>query len=305
VRASAAKPSTEVRLSAVPVDQTEPCPNGGTVRTFGDVSAGGTGTVNVTYSNCTVDGESLTGNATMRIDSYNLTSQIPLDFTISFGRLAMRGTSNIDISGSLHIRENLGANTETITENVVARYNNTGRMTKSENLVFIDAYNNLLFPSSYSESINGRLYDSVHGFVDIITNSALVFSTLTQPFPGSGQLLLTGAANARIRLTAMSTTVSALALDLDNNGTFETQARLNWTDLTSAAGANLADTDGDGMHDSWESAFGLNPNLNDATLDPDSDGFNNLAEYQAGTRPNVADATLRRHLFLGRCLRGR
>ena len=65
-------------------------------------------------------------------------------------------------------------------------------MTRSENLVFIDAYNNLLSPSSYSESINGRMYDSVHGFVDIITLTPLVFSTLSQPFPNSGQLLITG-----------------------------------------------------------------------------------------------------------------
>ena len=262
------------------------------MRTFGDVSPGGTGTVNVTYSNCNVDGESLTGNATMRIDSFNLSLLIPLDFTISFGRLAMRGTSNVDISGSLRVLVNLGAQSETITENVIALYNTTGRMTKSENLVFIDAYNNLLSPSSYSESINGRVYDSVHGFVDIITVTPLVFSTLSQPFPNSGELLLTGAANARIRATANSATLLVLALDLDNNGAFETQARLNWADLAGAVGANLADSDGDGMHDSWESAFGLNPNANDATDDPDRDLIDNLAEYQGGTRPNVADATL-------------
>jgi hypothetical protein len=275
------------------VDETEACQNGGTVRTFGDLSPGGTGTVNLTYSNCTVDGESLTGSATMRIDSVKITPPvIPLDFTISFSRLALRGTSNVDMTGSLRVLVNLGAQSETITENVVTLYTTTGRMTRSENLVFIDAYNDLLSPSSYSESINGRLYDSVHGFVDIITVTALVFPTLSQPFPNSGHLLLTGAANARIHAMGNSATLLVLALDLDNNGALETQARLNWADLAGAVGANLADTDGDTMHDSWESAFGLNPNLDDRTLDPDSDGFDNLAEYQAGTRPNVADATL-------------
>jgi hypothetical protein len=293
VRAAAGTPRrTDVRLTAIPVDETEACQSGGTVRTFGDVSPSGTGTVNVTYSNCTVDGESLTGSATMRIDSYALALLIPLDFTISFARLAMRGTSNVDISGSIRVQVDLGPQSETITENVIALSNTTGRMTKSENLVFIDAYNNMVSPSSYSESITGRVYDSVQGFVDIITVNALVFPTMSQPFPSSGELVLTGAANARIRATANSATLLVLALDLDNNGAFETQARLNWADLAGAVGANLADTDGDGMHDSWESAFGLNPNANDNTEDPDSDGFNNLAEYQAGTRPNVADATL-------------
>jgi hypothetical protein len=56
--------------------------------------------------------------------------------------------------------------------------------------------------------------------------------------------------------------------------------------------SDLADSDGDGMHNSWETAFALNPNTDDTTGDPDNDGFNNLAEYQAGTNPTVADATL-------------
>ena len=111
---------------------------------------------------------------------------------MSFGRLALRGASNVDIGGSIRVVVNLGANTETITENVVALYIGTGRMTKSENLVFIDAYNNVLSPSCYSESISGRVFDSVHGFVDIMTVTPFVFSTVTQEFPGSGQLLLTG-----------------------------------------------------------------------------------------------------------------
>jgi len=52
-----------------------------------------------------------------------------------------------------------------------------------------------------------------------------------------------------------------------------------------------ADTDGDGMPDSWETANGLNPNSSaDASLDPDADGFTNLQEYQNGTNPNVSES---------------
>ena len=47
----------------------------------------------------------------------------------------------------------------------------------------------------------------------------------------------------------------------------------------------LADTDFDDCEDGWEVQYGLDPLVNDASLDKDSDGFTNLQEYQAGTDP--------------------
>ena len=47
------------------------------------------------------------------------------------------------------------------------------------------------------------------------------------------------------------------------------------------------DTDNDGMPDSWESQYGLNPNdPSDAALDLDGDGIGNYGEYRAGTDPS-------------------
>jgi hypothetical protein len=56
----------------------------------------------------------------------------------------------------------------------------------------------------------------------------------------------------------------------------------------------LADSDGDGIPDAWESQYGFNPaNAADGLLDRDGDGMSNWAEYIAGTDPTNALSYLR------------
>jgi hypothetical protein len=75
--------------------------------------------------------------------------------------------------------------------------------------------------------------------------------------------------------------------DLNNDGAADNTAFMNWTDLSGPVGANIADTDGDGMHNSWETVN----NAANALDDPDGDGSDNLAEYNAGSNPNNINST--------------
>lgn len=65
----------------------------------------------------------------------------------------------------------------------------------------------------------------------------------------------------------------------------------SWDHKLYAIGGPAADADNDGMPDTWENQYGLDPdNSGDASLDSDGDGYTNLKEYQEGTDPTLASS---------------
>jgi hypothetical protein len=284
--ASQAQPTI---ANEVLVDETQLC-DSGSLHIFGTLNNDATGTLAIQYNDCRFDEVTLSGQGSFRADEFDSRMGMISDFTVSFSMLTMRGPGlSVDVAGSLRAVLSLATQTEAITSNLILRDNLTGEMTKSENFVYTTVYDSILksIPVRVAASATGRVFNSVHGYINVTTINPFTFSSAAQAFPDNGQIRLTGAGNRGIRVTAISSLLARLGLDLDGNSLYESEATLKWTDVSGAVGTDLADDDGDGMHNSWEQVNGLNPQAaSDAALDNDGDFGRNLAEYRSGTDPN-------------------
>jgi hypothetical protein len=280
-------------LAGAAIDQTTAC-DSGNIHVTGTVADNGTGTVNVAYNACRTGTDTVNGPASLKIDSAQ--NGVITDGTLTITRINFSGPGvNSDLTGTLRTQIDTSAQTQTLTENVITQDTSTGHQSKTENLVIFNKFDNVLAPTFFTEDIRGRVFDGVAGFVDVTTQTApftapwgpLYFATSAQSFPDWGIIVLTGATNGSIRVTSFGIDLAKVEVDANGDGTYENAARIRWADLNTPVGADLADSDGDGMHNSWETANGLNPNANDAAGDADADGYSNLAEYLAGSSPST------------------
>lgn len=291
VPASAAESIDYHAAAAVTIEEILPCDSGSMSLSGILDDQTGTGTVTVTFNACTTDGETTNGTSTLRVDAMDLFYFEITDGLFSSPLLTIT-SAEFDVSMSFDMRMEMiiDENLERFTGNLVGRDNRTGDMLKYEDFVEENVYFPfVLNPTSYTQFMRGRLYDSTYGYVDIVTPeiSPLTYSTIEQLYPDTGVLVMTGA-GSNLRLVTESATHVVIALDSDGDGLHEIGVTLLWDEIGEPIAADIGDNDGDSMHNSWETTYGLNPeDAADALLDTDGDGVNNYQEYLDRTHPTA------------------
>ena len=136
------------------------------------------------------------GPASVTIASYDQANRLVTDATMNFTRVRFTGPGfNADLSGTVRTQVSVASAssaTQVLTLNVVIQDNNsTMRMMRTENLRIVNMYFTISPPSFFNQSIDGRVYDSTAGYVDVSTSTAphkepwgpLYYATAGQTYP--------------------------------------------------------------------------------------------------------------------------
>jgi hypothetical protein len=283
------------------------CPDRGSFKVNGTLDGfSGAGIMAIDFTNCQIREVSYHEDGQLHInfiDSYGINGY-GIDGMMDFVLLRMATgydsdeSIGISLTGSLSYSRNLAGNTmyENTWLDYVGQDYDTGKMFKYEslgiNVSFDDVFSQL---SGGSLDLNGYITDSIIGSVNVQTLSTLRFSSPAIIYPDvSGEVLFSGN-NSSIRLIVMSGEHFKLELDFDGDGSPDTVRYILYSEFRledqygvgSSDYLDLHDSDGDGMHDTWETRyFDLDPDVSDANEDPDNDGLTNLEEYQKGYNPS-------------------
>jgi hypothetical protein len=159
---------------------------------------------------------------------------------------------------------------------------------------------------------SGSLYSSRGKIINanarqiVTTVSGLSTNALVSPARSSGRVFYLNKIGAPWSLQAYDANTLGLIGSLSVSNVLGTPSRLTqWSTNGFAFRTSSnqvfvlrtdlgADSDGDGMPNSWESTYGLNTNSGaDAWSDADGDGMANEYEYRAGTNPTNAASVFR------------
>ena len=227
--------------------QTENCEGGGTLTISvndanGNLREDAGDSATLTANNCSFEGAFLNGQLVLTLNSVtgnpdyfpyslsvtlgfnNLTAQSSSLRTVGNGSVALsinaRATNNQSLvlrASSLSLSSTYGATT----------YNKT--LTGYETSVeLIPAASGFTSTTSVNGALSSSAFESKS--ISIATLTPFV-RTNAQTYPSSGQLVITGAAGGKVRVTGTSATTMLIELDADANGSYENSTSKRWSEM--------------------------------------------------------------------------
>ncbi|MBI5141561.1 MAG: hypothetical protein HZA20_05130 [Nitrospirae bacterium] len=212
------------------ISEKHPCPDGGEVVYSGSLSDQYLGTIRMDFRSCKSALQTFDGDITTEITAFNSTNEMFTEATLTFGAWSYRNpVSDFTISGSLAYRVNINANSETLLFNVVVRDNKSDKHYRFTDLITVNVYGNGFNSTNYSSTINGRAYDSVEGYIDIVTGNALVYSMESQDFPDSGgPMEMRGADGTWAAFIPQSASRFIIQVDTNGDALYDSYVTREW-----------------------------------------------------------------------------
>jgi archaellin len=292
--------AVDTQASQIQVDESEACVNNGRIVFSGELSEQGTGIIVVDYQNCEIDGLIYDGRGALEINVVDLNTGFFIQdaATVYEKVIVSDASSSFRISGTVHYNQSKqSCSPEIYTANLVLIDTAGSNHYKLSDLTISNHY---CFDAP-GEEITGRIYNAIHGYIDISTETGLLYSNSSAIYPDrEGRLVLSGANNSKAILSVTEHTVyknynyqqqylNKLSIDVDGDNTYEFEATMPIESFNRGAWKDLADNDSDGIPNSWESSYGLDASdSSDAVIDSDADGYSNLIEYQRHGDPSDA-----------------
>ncbi len=235
-------------LTGVVQSQTMACRFGGTltasasdVDNNGELSSGDS--VSITANNCVEAEGTLTGSLSFGVNRFSGTfgsNNFNGDFTMTFSGFNVSASQfSAGANGALTlVLSASGANTlsASVSTSSLAVSGTYAGVTRSRTLANYSATSSRTPDASYGYLTRYTLSGTVSS--SALSSQAVSFATTTpfvsrpsDAYPSSGTMLITGAANTKVRVTAQSASQVKLELDANGDDVYELSTTLNWNTL--------------------------------------------------------------------------
>ena len=214
--------------ASVPVSDTLPAGNCGGTASYSGTADDATGAINATFSfnNWCNDGVTISGSVTVS-GEVDVSGPTPVLVSLTFSFTVLTVSDGTDtFTGTGTISMDFGTTPESLT--VAMDFSDgSGAVYRVSNFVVT------VTPTAGGEnvSLSGRFYHPDYGYGDVVTITPFFVAT-DSTFPSSGELVVTGAANSKAQLTALSATQFQVEVDADGDTAYETTiGPIDWTSL--------------------------------------------------------------------------